>query len=440
MNVVAHGSNAPLANHWMPFTANRQFHEQPRLISRAEGVYYFTPQGDKLLDGSSGLYCIPLGHGRPEIRDAVYRQMETLDYAPPFQYGVPVAFELATQIAALTPPGLNRILFTNSGSEAVDTALKVALQYHRARGEGARQRFIGRERGYHGVGFGGWSVGGMVNNRKSFGVGLPGVAHLRHTHIKENVFQMGEGEHGADLADDLERFVQLHGADTIAACIVEPVAGSTGILVPPKGYLQRLRDICTKHGILLIFDEVITGFGRTGQAFAAQTFGVTPDLITMAKAINNASIPMAAVAVREDIQQTILDAAPENAVEFYHGYTYSAHPAAVAAALATLKIYREEDSFARVRALSPGFLEQIAACKSLPDVVDTRGHGLLGAVQVAPKGNPGERGFGILRRAFERGLVLRAAGESIVLAPPFASTPEQISEMVEIMRRVIAES
>jgi beta-alanine--pyruvate transaminase len=437
MSATARTSNQPLVHQWMPFTANRQFMEAPRIIARAEGVYYFNTQGERLLDGSSGLYCIPLGHGRREIREAVTKQMEELDYAPPFQYGVPAAFRLAAELSQMLPAGLNRVLFSGSGSEAVESALKVALQYHRARGEGSRLRFIGRERGYHGVNFGGWSVGGMVNNRKAFGVGLPGVAHMRHTQIAENKFAMGQPPHGADLADDLERFVALHGADTIAACIVEPIAGSTGILVPPVGYLQRLREICTKHGIILIFDEVITGFGRTGQAFAADTFGVTPDIMTMAKAITNGSIPMAAIAVREYIQQTILDASPPNTVEFFHGYTYSAHPVACAAALATLKIFREEDTFARVRELSPAFLEQIGAFKDLPYVTDTRGHGLLGAVDLAPEGAPGARGFKVLCKAFEAGLVLRAAGDSIVLAPPFAATADQISEMVELMRKVI---
>jgi beta-alanine--pyruvate transaminase len=440
MSAATRPSNDPLIHQWMPFTSNRQFQEQPRLIARAEGVYYYNTRGEKLLDGSSGLYCIPLGHGRPEIREAVAKQMEELDYAPPFQYGVPVAFRLATEVAQLLPAGLNRVFFAGSGSEAADTALKVALQYHRARGEGQRMRFIGRERGYHGVNFGGWSVGGMVANRKAFGVGLPGVSHLRHTHIKENFFQMGEGEHGADLADDLERFVNLHGADTIAACIVEPIAGSTGILVPPKGYLKRLREICTKHGILLIFDEVITGFGRTGEAFAAQTFDATPDILTMAKAITNGSIPMAAVAVKDEIQQAILEATPAGGIEFYHGYTYSAHPAACAAGLATLKIYREENTFGRVKALAPAFLEQIGSFKGMDGVIDTRGFGLLGAVELAPKGKPGERGFKILCNAFEQGLVLRAAGDSLVLAPPFAATAEQISEMIEIMRKLIKES
>lgn len=440
MRAASHPSNNPLIHHWMPYTANRQFLEQPRLIARAEGVYYYNTRGEKLLDGSSGLYCIPLGHGRREIREAVAKQMEELDYAPPFQYGVPKAFRLAAEVAAMTPAGLNRIFFGCSGSEAADTAMKIALQYHRAKGEAQRVRFVGRERGYHGVNLGGMSVGGMVANRKAFGAGLAGVSHLRHTHIKENYFQMGEGDHGAELADDLERFANLHGPDTIAACIVEPIAGSTGILVPPKGYLKRLREICDKYGILLIFDEVITGFGRTGEAFAAHSFGVTPDIMTMAKGISNGSIPMSAIAVKDEIQQAILETTPVGGIEFAHGYTYSAHPVACAAALATLKIYRDEDVFNRVKALSPEFLEQIASFKGISGVVDTRGYGLLGAVEVAPKGKPGERGFQILCKAFESGLVLRAAGDSLVLSPPFAATPSQINEMIEILRKLIKES
>lgn len=440
MSASARSSNDPLIHQWMPFTGNRQFLEQPRLIARAEGVYYYNTRGEKLLDGSSGLYCIPLGHGRREIREAVAKQMEELDYAPPFQYGVPVAFRLATEVAQLLPTGMNRVFFTGSGSESADTAIKMALAYHRAKGDAQRVRFIGRERGYHGVNLGGMSVGGMVSNRKAFGTGMPGVSHLRHTHIKENFFQMGEGEHGADLADDLERFVNLHGADTIAACIVEPIAGSTGILVPPKGYLKRLREICTKHGILLIFDEVITGFGRTGEAFASKTFDVTPDIITMAKALTNGSIPMAAVAVKDEIQQTIFDAAPEGGIELFHGYTYSAHPAACAAGLATLKIYREEGTFDQVKALTPAFLEQIGSFKGANGVVDTRGYGLLGAVELAPQGKPGDRGFKILCKAFEQGLVLRAAGDSLVLAPPFAATADQISEMIDILRKLVKEN
>ncbi|OYV85890.1 MAG: aspartate aminotransferase family protein, partial [Acidiphilium sp. 21-68-69] len=387
----------------------------------------------------SGLYTTPAGHGRREIRDAVARQLEELDYAPAFQFGVPGSFRLANELAQMLPAGLNRVFFAGSGSEAVESALKVAIQYHRVRGQGQRQRFVGRARGYHGVNFAGWSVGGMVKNREAFGLGLPGVAHMRHTHIPENRFQMGQGEHGGlDLADDLQRMIDLHGADTIAACIVEPIAGSTGVLVPPKGYLERLREICTRHGILLIFDEVICGFGRTGAPFAADAFGVVPDMLTMAKAITNGNIPMAAVAVREDVQQAILDAAGPDAVEFFHGYTYSAHPVACAAALATLRIYREDDLFARAAALAPKFLERIAALRDVPIVIDTRGFGLLGAVDLAPEGGPGKRGFAVLRRAFEQGLVLRVAGDTAIFAPLFITTDDQLDEMFDKLRKVLA--
>ncbi|WP_039888963.1 aspartate aminotransferase family protein [Acidiphilium sp. PM] len=439
MNPPASRSNEPLIHHWMPFTANKQFHDAPRIIARAEGVHYWNTAGEKLLDSVSGLYTTPAGHGRREIRDAVARQLEELDYAPAFQFGVPGSFRLATELAQMLPAGLNRVFFAGSGSEAVESALKVAIQYHRVRGQGQRQRIIGRARGYHGVNFGGWSVGGMVKNREAFGLGLPGVAHMRHTHIPENRFQMGQGEHGGvDLADDLQRMIDLYGADTIAACIVEPIAGSTGVLVPPKGYLERLREICTKHGILLIFDEVICGFGRTGAPFAADAFGVVPDMLTMAKAITNGNIPMAAVAVREDVQQAILDAAGPEAVEFFHGYTYSAHPVACAAALATLKIFREDDLFARGAALAPKFLERIAALRDVPIVIDTRGFGLLGAVDLAPEGGPGKRGFAVLRRAFEQGLVLRVAGDTVIFAPLFITTDDQLDEMFDKLRKVLA--
>ncbi|ABQ31165.1 MULTISPECIES: aspartate aminotransferase family protein [Acidiphilium] len=439
MNQPASRSNEPLIHHWMPFTANKQFHDAPRIIARAEGVHYWNTAGEKLLDSVSGLYTTPAGHGRREIRDAVARQLEELDYAPAFQFGVPGSFRLATELAQMLPAGLNRVFFAGSGSEAVESALKVAIQYHRVRGQGQRQRIIGRARGYHGVNFGGWSVGGMVKNREAFGLGLPGVAHMRHTHIPENRFQMGQGEHGGvDLADDLQRMIDLYGADTIAACIVEPIAGSTGVLVPPKGYLERLREICTKHGILLIFDEVICGFGRTGAPFAADAFGVVPDMLTMAKAITNGNIPMAAVAVREDVQQAILDAAGPEAVEFFHGYTYSAHPVACAAALATLKIFREDDLFARGAALAPKFLERIAALRDVPIVIDTRGFGLLGAVDLAPEGGPGKRGFAVLRRAFEQGLVLRVAGDTVIFAPLFITTDDQLDEMFDKLRKVLA--
>ncbi|HQT68311.1 MAG: aspartate aminotransferase family protein [Rhodospirillales bacterium 20-60-12] len=437
MSSSARITNQPLENHWMPFSGNRQFREAPRIIARAEGVHYWNTRGDKLIDAVSGLYTTPAGHGRREIRDAVYQQMEELDYAPPFQYGVPGSFRLAAELAQMLPKGLNRIFFAGGGSEAVESALKVAINYHRVRGQGQRQRLIGRERGYHGVNFAGWSVGGMVKNRQAFGLGLPGVAHMRHTHIPENKFVMGQGEHGADLADDLQRFVDLHGADTIAACIVEPIAGSTGILVPPQNYLQRLRQICDKHGILLIFDEVICGFGRTGAAFAADAFGVIPDIMTMAKAITNGNIPMGAVAVREDIQQAILDAAGPDAIEFFHGYTYSAHPVACAAALATLKIYRDEDLFARAKALTPGFLARIASFRDLPVVTDTRGYGLLGAIDLAPGTAPGARGFEVLKKTFEAGVVVRIAGDTVIFSPPFIASEDHLDEMVAITRKVL---
>jgi len=438
MSDAASRSNEPLFHHWMPFTANRQFQESPRIIARAEGIHYWNTKGEQLLDGLSGLYTTPAGHGRREIRDAVARQVEELDYAPAFQFGVPGSFRLAHELAQILPEGMNRVFFAGSGSEAVETALKIAIQYHRVRGQGQRQRLVGRERAYHGVNFAGWSVGGMVKNRDAFGLGLPGVSHTRHTLIPENRFVMGQGEHGGvDLADDLQRLIDLHGADTIAACIVEPIAGSTGVLVPPKGYLERLRAICDRHGILLIFDEVICGFGRTGHPFAAHAFGVKPDLLTMAKAITNGNIPMAAVAVREEVQQAIFDAAGPDAIEFFHGYTYSAHPVACAAALATLKLYRDEDLFARGAALSPAFLERIAALRDVPIVVDTRGFGLLGAADLAPGEKPGARGFGILQRCFEQGLVLRVTGDTVIFAPMFITGIDDLDRMFEILRSVL---
>ncbi|MEO6565771.1 MAG: aminotransferase class III-fold pyridoxal phosphate-dependent enzyme, partial [Casimicrobiaceae bacterium] len=323
---------------WMPFTPNREFKHDPKMIVRAEGMHYWNDQGGQLIDAASGLFCCAAGHCRKEIADAVSAQLRQLDFIAPFTRGHPKQFELATRIAELTPGDLNRIFFVNSGSEAVDTAMKVALTYHQARGQGGRNMFISRERAYHGVNFGGVSLSGMVNNRRKFGPTLPGIAHMRHTHLPQNLFTRGQGEHGAELAEDLQRFVTLYGAENIAACFVEPIAGSTGCLVPPKGYLQRLREICDQHGILLVFDEVITGLGRTGQPFAAQTFGVPPDIITMAKAITNGAQPMGAVAISERIHDTIMGAAADGAIEFFHGYTYSGHPAACAAGLATLDI------------------------------------------------------------------------------------------------------
>ncbi|MFT8243574.1 aminotransferase class III-fold pyridoxal phosphate-dependent enzyme [Roseomonas sp. BN140053] len=430
-------SNEPFAHHWMPFTANRAFKAEPRVLVRAEGVHYWNDRGEQLLDGLSGLFCTPAGHGRREIAEAVARQMTELDFAPPFQFGTPGAFRLAAELATLTPPGLDRVFFTGSGSEAVETAVKIAIQYHRRRGEGQRLRVVGREKAYHGVNFAGWSLGGMVRNRDQFGLGMPGALHMRHTHLPENRFRMGEGETGADLADDLQRFVDLHGGDTIAACIVEPVAGSVGVLVPPAGYLRRLREICDRHGILLIFDEVITGFGRTGGNFAAQTFGVTPDMLTMAKAITNGAVPMAGVAVSRAVHDAIVEAAPEGAIEFFHGYTWSAHPAACAAALASLKLYREEALFDRAREISPYFLEAVAGLRDLAVVQDTRGIGMLAGIDLAPAGAPGARGFAVLNSMFRAGAVVRVTMDTVILAPPFTYERAEVDRLIGTLRDVL---
>jgi len=355
MNSVVTKVPNSLEEYWMPFTANRHFKANPRLITGAEGMYYTTHQGNKVLDGSAGLFCVAAGHGRREIAEAAQRTLMELDYAPPFQFGHPGTFELSRRIAALTPGDLNHVFYGNSGSEAVESALKIALAYHKARGEGQRMRLVGRERAYHGVNFGGISVAGLVNNRKAFGLGLPGVVHLRHTHLPEHKFTRGEPETGAELADDLQRLVDLHGTDTIAACIVEPIAGSTGVLVPPKGYLKRLREICDKHHILLIFDEVICGFGRTGKQFGADSFGVVPDMITMAKALTNGVLPMGAVAVSDKIYETICNASPETSIELFHGYTYSGCPVATAAALVTRDIFEREGLVERAAKMTSKF-------------------------------------------------------------------------------------
>ena len=437
MSSAAGISNDPFANHWMPFTANRAFRANPRVLVRAEGIHYWNDAGAKLIDGLSGLFCTPAGHARREIADAVARQLTELDFAPPFQFGTPGAFRLAAELAAITPSGLDRIFFTGSGSEAVETAVKIAFQFHRRRGEGQRLRVVGREKAYHGVNFAGWSLGGMVRNRDQFGLGMPGALHMRHTHLPENRFQMGEVEHGAELADDLQRLVDLHGADTIAACIVEPVAGSVGVLLPPKGYLRRLRDICTRHGILLIFDEVITGFGRTGDAFAAQRFAVTPDIMTMAKAITNGAIPMAAVAVSRAVHDAIVEQAPQGAIEFFHGYTWSAHPVACAAALASLRLYRQEDLFARARALSPYFLDAVASLRDVPIVQDTRGIGLLAGIDLAPGAAPGARGFAVLDAMFRAGAVVRVTMDTIILAPPFIYERDDVDRLIGLLRDVL---
>jgi len=426
-----------LENHWMPFTTNRDFKTDPRLMVKAQGLYYWNHKGEKLIDASSGLFCCAAGHGRKEIVDAVTAQMQELDYTPHFQTGHPSSFELARMVAKITPGDLNYVFFCNSGSEAVESAIKIAIQYHRRRGEGQRLRIVGREKGYHGVNFAGWSVGGMVRNRDMFGLGMPGVSHLRHTHIPENRFTLGQGEHGADLADDLQRMVDLHGGDTIAACIVEPVAGSVGILPPPKGYLEKLRAICDKHGILLIFDEVITGFGRTGEAFAAQAFGVTPDIMTMAKAITNGNVPMAAVAVRNGIYDAIVNAA-QGGIEFFHGYTWSAHPVACAAASATMKLFRDEDMFARAKQLAPKFLERLGALRKHAVVSDIRGYGLLGGIDLAPSEAPGARGFAALTGLFATGAVVRVTMDTIILAPPFIAEERDLDELFGKIDTILA--
>jgi beta-alanine--pyruvate transaminase len=428
---------ADLEHYWLPFTPNRSFKKQPQLLIRAEGMYFWNQQGERLLDACSGLFCCSLGHGRREILEAIIAQYQTLDFVPPFRYSHPGGFELARRLAEMTPADLDRVFFTNSGSEAVDTALKVALLYHRALGHGQRQRFVSRERSYHGVNFGGVSLSGMVRNRESFGPGLPGVVHMRHTWLESNRLQPGQGEHGAELAEELQRLVDTYGADTIAACVVEPIAGSTGILVPPRGYLRRLREICDRHDILLVFDEVITGFGRTGEAFAAQSFGVLPDIITVAKALTNGAVPMGAVIVRNQIYERITAAAAEDAIEFFHGYTYSANPLACAVGLASLRIYREEGIFERAARLAPIFQERVFALRDLPIVEDIRGFGLLAGIDLAPTGTAGERGTALLRRLFAGGLVVRVTADTLILAPALVAEPEHLDFICDTLREAL---
>jgi beta-alanine--pyruvate transaminase len=426
-----------LDEYWMPFTPNREFKAEPRMVVRAEGVHYWNERGERVIDAASGLFCCAAGHGRREIADAVGRQLAELDFIAPFLRGHPKSFEFAQRIAELTPGDLNRVFFVNSGSEAVDTAMKIALAFHRAQGQGERTMFVSRERAYHGVNFGGTALSGLVNNRRRFGPALPGVVHMRHTLLPENRFTPGEGEHGVELADDLTRFVNLYGAENIAACFVEPIAGSTGCLVPPRGYLARLREICDRHGILLVFDEVITGFGRTGQAFAAQSFGVTPDMITMAKALTNGAQPMGAVAVSERIHEAIVGGAPDGAIELFHGYTYSGHPAACAAGIATLDIYRREGLFERARERSPRFLEAMFALADVPVIADIRGYGMMAAIELHPDAAPGRRGHEFQKRLFDNGLHLKTTGDAAIVAPPLVATDGQIEEIAAILRRTL---
>ena len=431
---------ADLEAYWMPFTANRQYKAKPRMMAKADGMYYTTDDGREILDGFAGLWCCNAGHCRKPIIEAIQKQAATMDYAPAFQMGHPLAFELANRIVALAPGKLDHVFFCNSGSEAVDTALKIAIAWQRARGEGARTRLIGRERGYHGVGFGGISVGGIPTNRKMFGQMLAGVDHLPHTHLPErNAFSRGQPEHGAHLADELERLVQLHDASTIAAVIVEPMAGSTGVLVPPKGYLQRLREITKKHGILLIFDEVITAFGRLGTNFGADLFGVEPDMITFAKGVTSGAVPMGGVIVSSDIYQAFMTGAP-GAIELFHGYTYSAHPLACAAGIATLQLYEDEDLFARAARMAPKFEDALHSLKGVKNVVDIRNIGLVGGIELAARtGAPGARGFETYLKCFERGVLVRNTADIIALAPALIVEEKHIVEIIATLRDVLEE-
>ncbi len=424
---------------WMPYTANRAFKAAPRLLARAEGMSYWTPDGREVLDATAGLWCVNAGHGRRQVTEAIQRAAATLDFAPSFQMGHPLMFQAAARLAQITPDPLNRIFFTNSGSESADTALKIALSYHRARGEGHRIRLVGRERGYHGVNFGGLSVGGIGANKAQFGPLLGHVDHLPHTHLPDaNRFSRGQPAHGADRADALEALVQLHGPGNIAAVIVEPVAGSTGVLVPPAGYLERLRALCTAHGILLIFDEVITGFGRLGANFAADRYGVVPDLMTMAKGLTNAAVPMGAVAASDAIYRTVVeDAAP--GIELFHGYTYSGHPLACAAAIATLDLHRDEELAARARAIEPDWQTAVHSLRDRPNVVDIRDAGLIAGIELRPRaGKPTERAGRIMQRCFDAGVLIRTTSDTIALSPPLIVEHHHIDRIVTTLGDAIA--
>ncbi|KQM31940.1 beta alanine--pyruvate aminotransferase [Rhizobium sp. Leaf68] len=430
-------ANMPnLANFWMPFTANRQFKASPRLLASAEGMYYTDIDGNRILDGTAGLWCVNAGHGRKRISTAVERQLSTMDFAPTFQMGHPIAFEFAEKLAAHAPGGaaaeLDRVFFTGSGSESVDTALKIAIAYQRAIGQGTRTRIIGREKGYHGVGFGGISVGGLVNNRRVFPQ-IP-ADHMRHTlDLERNAFSKGLPQHGLELAEDLERLVALHGAETIAAVIVEPMSGSAGVILPPKGYLERLRAIADKHGILVIFDEVITGFGRLGQPFATDYFGVVPDLVTTAKGITNGSIPMGAVFAKRYVYDALMHG-PENQIELFHGYTYSGHPVACAAGIATLEIYEEESLLTRAASLAQKWEDALHGLKDAPHVVDIRNLGLVGAIELAPRdGAPGTRAYDVFVDCFKKGLLVRVTGDIIALSPPLIIEEDQIDTIVSMI-------
>ena len=436
MNEISRPNN--LDAFWMPYSANRAFKATPRLLARAEGMFYYTNDNREILDGTAGLWCCNAGHGRREIVEAIQRQAAVLDFAPTFQMGHPLAFQAAARLAEITPDGMGKVFFTNSGSESADTALKIALAYHRARGEGSRVRLIGRERGYHGVGFGGMSVGGMVANRKQFGAMLPYVDHLPHTHDPaRNAFTPGLPKHGVEKADALLGLIQLHGAENIAAVMVEPVAGSTGVLPPPEGYLQRLRAICDAHGILLIFDEVICGFGRLGANFGAERLGVTPDILTMAKGLTNAAVPMGAVAVRDGIYDAIVNSAPEG-IELFHGYTYSGHPLAAAAAIASMDLQRAEDLPGRVRAMEPYWQQAVHSLRGLPNVIDIRDTGLVAGIELQPRpGKPTQRAVKVFERCFDTGLLTRTTGDTVVLSPPLIIETAHVDRITETLTEAI---
>ncbi len=430
-----------LDHYWLPFTPNRYFREHPKILASAKGAYYTTEDGKKLFDCLSGLWCCPIGHGHPKIAEAVKRQAETLDYSTAFQFCNPITLSLADRVAAMAPKELTRVFFTNSGSEAVDTAMKIAYGFHRLKGEAARTRFIGRERGYHGVGFGGMSVGGMVANRKMFGpIMMNGVDHLPHTHnLSQMAFSKGMPTWGAHLADELDRLIALHDASTIAAVIMEPMQGSSGVIVPPQGYLEKIRATCTKHGILLIFDEVITGFGRLGENFGAQRVGVTPDIITFAKGVTNGIIPMGGCIVREDIYQAFMGAgAPAHAVELFHGYTYSGHPMAAAVGHVALDVLVGEGLIQRARTLEPVLENAVHALKGEAGIIDIRNFGLTAAIELDPvPGKPGLRAMRVFEAGIEEGLLLRMAGDSIAMGPPFISTEGEITNMIDALRRAV---
>jgi beta-alanine--pyruvate transaminase len=428
-----------LEHFWMPFTANRAFKAAPRLLAKADGMYYWTPEGQQVLDGTAGLWCVNAGHNRKPIVEAVQRQAATMDYAPPFSMAHPIAFEAATAVAKVAPAGMQRVFFTNSGSESADTAIKMALAYHRAKGEPSRRIIIGRERGYHGVNIGGTMAGGIPGNRKAFPAMMSGVDHIRSTHdLARNAFSQGQPAHGAEFADELDRLVAFHDPSNIAAVIVEPMAGSAGVLIPPQGYLEKLAATCKKHGIVLIFDEVITGLGRLGTPFAAHYFNITPDLLTCAKAINNAAVPMGAVIAKNEIYDTIVNAAPEGQIEFLHGYTYSAHPLACAALLATQKLYVDEQLFARSKAMAPKLEAALHSLKDARHVIDIRNLGLVGGIELEPRaGAIGRRGLEAHVKCFEAGVLVRFTGDILALSPPLIIDEAQIGRIVETIRTAL---